>query len=190
MKGNSIDQFARYDTKTFSDDIKSHSTEAIQKRLWIEYGLIVTTTPCNYGGVRYWFQCPICGNRYRILYGSVLGPVCRNCLGLTYYSQRRTKTALNYSRDRLQSVINQVDDSYLLYGKVPTLHTFPGKPPRMHWSTYQRLYDRYTDELDRFSIVFLTGYDMSTKRASQALNSGVINIENETQQMIDEIMNK
>ena len=57
----------------------------------------ITTTKPNFGGLRYWFMCPVvhsgicCGRRVGRLYlppgGSVFG--CRTCLDLTYESVRR-----------------------------------------------------------------------------------------------------
>ena len=51
------------------------------------------TTPCNLGGVRYWFACPCCGRRVGGLY---LAPGehyfrCRHCNDLTYRSRNRCK---------------------------------------------------------------------------------------------------
>jgi len=49
------------------------------------------TTPCNLGGRRYWFVCPLCGRYVGGLYlppGSVhFG--CRHCYNLTYRSRNR-----------------------------------------------------------------------------------------------------
>lgn len=54
----------------------------------------LVTTPCNYGSVRWWFECPACSHRVRVLYinpkcGDLAGmrPRCRNCLDLHYGSQ-------------------------------------------------------------------------------------------------------
>ena len=47
------------------------------------------TTPCNLGGVRYWFACPSCGRRVAVLYlapGNVYFR-CRNCNNLSYQSR-------------------------------------------------------------------------------------------------------
>lgn len=48
------------------------------------------TTPCHYGGVRYWFRCPAvgCGKRVAILYGAGKFFACRHCYQLAYESQR------------------------------------------------------------------------------------------------------
>lgn len=62
------------------------------------YSIYFTETPCNLGGKRYWFKCPLgkdgrrCSRRVAVLYftGKYFG--CRHCLDLTYQSQN-----LNYS---------------------------------------------------------------------------------------------
>jgi len=58
-----------------------------------DYKIALTTSPCNYGGLRYWFICPLvisgysCGRRARRLYhlNGYFG--CRACHRLTYSSQ-------------------------------------------------------------------------------------------------------
>lgn len=62
----------------------------------IQYKVRLTTTPCNFGGVRYWFLCPLfvdgvlCGRRVGTLYknGDYFG--CRHCHDLTYSSKLRS----------------------------------------------------------------------------------------------------
>lgn len=51
--------------------------------------LDLLTTPCQYGGVRWWFACPDCAARVRVLYLpiSTRDPACRRCLSLQYASQ-------------------------------------------------------------------------------------------------------
>lgn len=54
----------------------------------------LVTTPCNYGSVRWWFACPDCAARVRVLYINPkcdglasMRPLCRTCLDLHYPSQ-------------------------------------------------------------------------------------------------------
>lgn len=55
-----------------------------------DYNVQLATTPCNYGGVRYWFVCPLsthgvyCGRQVGVLYksGDYFG--CRHCHNLSY----------------------------------------------------------------------------------------------------------
>ena len=61
----------------------------------IDYKVRLESTPCHYGGVRYWFICPLstngvyCGRRVGVLYrvGKWFG--CRHCHRVAYYSQMR-----------------------------------------------------------------------------------------------------
>lgn len=58
-----------------------------------DYKIPLTSTPCYYGGKRYWFICPwyangvYCGRRVGVLYlgGDYFG--CRHCYDLTYNSR-------------------------------------------------------------------------------------------------------
>ncbi len=42
---------------------------------------------CNYGGFRYFFRCPECNKRMRILYCNEGVFLCRKCLNLGYFTQ-------------------------------------------------------------------------------------------------------
>ena len=64
-----------------------------------DYKVALTTTPCNFGGVRYWFICPLsrngvyCGRRVAKLY---LAPGanyygCRHCYNLSYESRNECR---------------------------------------------------------------------------------------------------
>jgi hypothetical protein len=57
-----------------------------------DYEVSLTTTPCYFGGVRYWFLCPMCYSRVGALYLSP-GHVrfrCRHCNDLSYYSRNES----------------------------------------------------------------------------------------------------
>jgi hypothetical protein len=64
-----------------------------------DYKISLTTTPCNFGGVRYWFICPLsvngvyCGRRTGTLYlasgGHYFG--CRRCYDLSYESRNECR---------------------------------------------------------------------------------------------------
>jgi len=59
-----------------------------------DYKVPLEITPCNFGGVRYWFKCSLykrgvyCGRRVGVLYkdGDWFG--CRHCYELTYESRK------------------------------------------------------------------------------------------------------
>ncbi len=62
-------------------------------KIQLNYPVELETTPCYFGGKRYWFLCPIlidgdiCGARVRVLYCKGLYFGCRDCHKLTYASQ-------------------------------------------------------------------------------------------------------
>lgn len=95
------------------------------------YNIPVEKQPCNYGGFRYFFKCPLCQGRMRMLYfaqNSVF--LCRKCLNLSYESQcRRPAMRYAYMSDKIKSHIKDRGGDIDYYKK----------PPRMHQSTYQRL---------------------------------------------------
>lgn len=53
----------------------------------IELPVLLTYSPCNYGGARVWFRGPICSRRAAKLfcYGKYF--ICRKCTGQLYESQ-------------------------------------------------------------------------------------------------------
>ena len=81
----------------------------------------LTTTPCHYGGVRYWFLCPavvdgvLCENRVGMLYlppaGQVFG--CRHCYGLTYESCQQS-----HKYDRVFDHLEGLDEENLTINQV------------------------------------------------------------------------
>ncbi|MHC4645131.1 MAG: hypothetical protein ACYTBJ_06500 [Planctomycetota bacterium] len=64
-----------------------------------DYIISLTTTPCNFGGVRYWFICPLsvngvyCGRRTGTLYLASSGHYfgCRHCYNLSYESRNECR---------------------------------------------------------------------------------------------------
>jgi hypothetical protein len=64
-----------------------------------DYKVSLTTTPCNFGGVRYWFVCPLstngvyCGRRVAKLYKAPGGEYfgCRHCYELSYESRNESR---------------------------------------------------------------------------------------------------
>jgi len=66
-----------------------------------DYEVLIETTPCNYGGVRWWFLCPICFRRCRILYQPPSQSVfaCRVCHDLSYRSRQEGKNYFSMLMD-------------------------------------------------------------------------------------------
>jgi hypothetical protein len=103
----------------------------------------LTTTGPNFGGKRRWFVCDQSGDRVRKLYWCPVqgrtggGWYGRRAIGLTYYSQRLSRSDRPMLRaQRIRRKLGSDDGT----GE-------PEKPNGMHWATYNRLLDR-ADELD------------------------------------------
>ncbi len=62
-----------------------------------DYKIPLVTTPCRYGGKRYWFKCPwyknsvYCGRRVGVLYKDGDYFACRHCYDLTYSSRKENR---------------------------------------------------------------------------------------------------
>lgn len=103
----------------------------------MDYPVYLTTTPCTYGGERYWFMCPArgCRRRVAILYGYDAVFACRHCCGLAYRCQRETAD---------DKAARRADTIRLRLGWQVGILNPPGtKPKGMHWRTFERLQDEH-----------------------------------------------
>jgi hypothetical protein len=101
-----------------------------------EYPVLLTQTPCHFGGVRQWFLCPArgCGRRVAVLYcGEIFA--CRICHQLAYDSQREEPH--NRALSRAQNL------HVRLGGSAAVADGLPPKPKGMHCTTYEKLASRF-----------------------------------------------
>src|SRR3989344_9468487 len=79
------------------DNIKlqyTHTNRQTDEKENMDYRVELATTPCRYGGKRYWFICPLskngryCGRRVGVLFGIGKWFGCRHCGDLTYASRK------------------------------------------------------------------------------------------------------
>jgi len=85
-----------------------------------DYKINLTTTPCNFGGVRYWFICPLsrdgayCGRRTGTLYlasgGNYFG--CRHCYNLSYESRNECRLGRFGQMGYILKAERQYDELY------------------------------------------------------------------------------
>lgn len=111
------------------------------------YPVQLEWTPCNFGGERPWFLCPVqgCGRRVAILYGGGIF-ACRHCYQLAYLSQRETHDNRAARRaDKIRERLNW--EQGILNPKGWQ------KPKGMHWRTFERL----NKEHDAFVAISLAG---------------------------------
>ena len=120
----------------------------------LSYPVRVRWTSCNYGGIRPWFICPTpgCGRRVAILYAGRMF-ACRHCYNLAYESQRIARHSRAIRRARKIRM--------KLGGTISILDAFPGKPRRMHWRTYTRLFREYEVAKARSAPEWMTRIGLS-----------------------------
>ena len=117
----------------------------IKKGDWVNqiYDISLQTTPCHYGGERYWFTCPAsnCGRRVALLYLCGHYFACRKCYKLAYPSQRETEW------DRAARQADKIREK--LHWEPGILNGKGSKPKGMHGKTYERLqaeHDAYVNQ--------------------------------------------
>lgn len=71
----------------------------------------LTTTPCNYGGERHWFLCPLCYGRVGALYlpRNDVRFACRHCNDITYQSRNRcTMASFGHTSRQIDQLRSQI----------------------------------------------------------------------------------
>ena len=102
--------------------------EDAEESVWLD------RTPCNYGGVRFWFLCPQCGKRVAVIYGAGSRFLCRHCYDLPYGSQNESNT------DRMMRKARKI--RRLLNASVDLTEPIWDKPKYMHWSSFNALVEK------------------------------------------------
>jgi hypothetical protein len=106
--------------------------------------IYLESTGMHFGGRRLWFRCPRCDRRCRVLYGT-WRIACRRCHRLRYLSQRETRED-RATRAMLKIVRRLAPDD------PDPCNDLPEKPEGMHWSTYDRLVERYEAYSDQWGL--------------------------------------
>ena len=122
------------------------------------YPVHVDTTPCDLGGERHWFICPVqgCGRRVAILYGGTIF-ACRRCYRLAYPSTREAP------RDRAARRADRIRDKLGWPGGILEGGDW-GKPKGMHWRTYERLCREHDALSDRALVGIMDHLNRLTGR--------------------------
>ena len=114
------------------DDLKQHRNISITvSNDYGSFALKLSHSPCNYGGVRFWFLCS-CGKRCTKLYLKCGVYACRQCQQLNYISQQWNKSDIPLLRvRRLRNRLQWSQD----------LRDWPihQKPKNMHYKTFAAL---------------------------------------------------
>ena len=113
------------------------------------YPVMLEWTPCNYGGLRAWFKCPVSGCDRRVAklhIGSAGIFACRHCYQLAYASQREN------ADDRATRQAGKIRNR--LGWEPGILNGHGEKPKGMHWQTYHRLVFEH-DTLVNISLIWM-----------------------------------
>ncbi|WP_312398992.1 hypothetical protein [Leuconostoc lactis] len=123
----------------------------------------LTTTSPNYGGVRYWFVCPICDERKAVLYNVRSSMACRQCANLYYPLQEKKITRdpfyklLHYDKLLMKAKRELNPEqaglvcSPLQYGSLADFT--PDRPKGMHHSTYARKLEYIDALVNRMAVL-------------------------------------
>lgn len=107
-----------------------------EEKVHFDYQIKLITTPCNFGGNRYWFICPLrhtktniwCNRKVATLYkaGDWFG--CRNCYNLSYSSRNETRCGRLAHLFTPLMTMKKIDDQWK---KIKRTH-YAGKPTRKY----------------------------------------------------------
>lgn len=132
----------------------NHTDYWTQKKSDMDYNITLVTTPCNLGGVRYWFICPLtksgryCGRRVGVIYGIGKWFGCRHCGEIAYQAQ------FEGGNFRIGSVTEP--DVEKAYDEIKRFY-YKGKPTR-RYKRYLRLRNKMDDSwiraFSRFGNIF------------------------------------
>lgn len=134
-KAGTVHGFTVHPLEITAIPMENHLQIIYRKQGKHSYTIPIEKLSCNYGGFRYYFKCPLCQKRMRILYFAEKSIfLCRKCLNLSYESQKlRPTMRYNYMSQKVKKHIE--DKGGNLYKK----------PPRMHQATYDSLRDKELD---------------------------------------------
>lgn len=148
---NTVEMYKKIDIASLSIQGTSETT---QQHININnHKIKIASTRPNYGGLRWWFVCPLCQKRKRVLYLSSSDYYCRECLKLNYKSQtyRSKYDALSDEYFKLLHDIYKLKwqiDSEAMQGFIEvyepsmpaytSLDFIPEQPYTMRLSTYEK----------------------------------------------------
>lgn len=116
--------------------------------------VMMEATPCRFGGIRWWWICPVTGRRCAKLYlpnGGLRflsrGP---GAYRLAYASQRADD--MQRSHGRLARLHRRLGGQYRCFDEMP-----PPRPKWMRRATYDRLWATWEEQVERHDAIFVDG---------------------------------
>lgn len=117
----------------------------------------LASIPGTYGGLRYFFLCPICGRRCRKLFKNSLIFACGTCQDRHRATLNRSKTDCQYYFELAFKEARKIAPSYYPKKGYVDYDNFPSRPKRMRSKTYWKHYRKYTSYLDKGVSFWLGG---------------------------------
>ncbi|HEL1740097.1 hypothetical protein J8K62_00305 [Streptococcus suis] len=117
----------------------------------------LASIPGTYGGVRYFFLCPICEKRCRKLFKNSLIFACGTCQDRHRATLNRSKTDCQYYFELAFKEARKIDPSYYPEKGYVDYDNFPSRPKRMRAKTYWKHYRKFTSYLDKGLSYWLGG---------------------------------
>lgn len=127
-------------------------------RVASDYSIALVSTPQPFGGRRWWFLCPVTGSRAAVLHM----PAGRTRFASQAAIRGSYRTQRISPRDRTMELAQDIRMGMGASGNL--FDAFPPKPPRMHWSTYERKRERAEIARER-SLGFLADWLNRTRPA-------------------------
>lgn len=101
--------------------------------------------PGTKGGERYFFLCPRCGKRCRILYKYFIYYACGKCQGAYTKTLNRSKTDCQYYWERALREARKVDPDWSPKRGGYMFDGFPSRPKYMKRDKYYRHYQKFVN---------------------------------------------
>jgi hypothetical protein len=128
-----------------------------------DYRVRLKTTPCHYGGLRWWWICPVSGRRAAKLYlppGATIF-TARKAYRLAYRSQR--EATIDRTHARQARLYRKLGGHYDHYEQPP-----PPRPKGMHRVTYERLEAELYAAMEAHEAAFAIGASAILARLKKA----------------------
>lgn len=138
----------------------THTSRETGEKEEMDYRVQLASTPCNYGGRRYWFICPLtkngqyCGRRVGVLFSIGKWFGCRHCGEIAYAAQMRG------GKWRGSSIT--LPDLERMEGEIRRTH-YAGKPTRKYLR-YVRMNEKFEMDFMRIAGVLNGKYAKIAKK--------------------------
>lgn len=136
--------------KHFVTALKGKRSGIVQATVDKKYTIDVefTSTPCNFGGRRYWFVCQECGGKRLVLREAQNRLLCNSCAAAPYKSASVSK------KDRAVIKRNKILKKLGMGGCDMSIIPEWFKPKGMHWKTFHKLRNEYHELLQNDALIF------------------------------------